>query len=265
MDITALLAQYNERKLKNLVISHDDSPSIHCYCRVSTKQQRDHGHSIDAQKAEIETYVTANNIKGIVKWYVDSAVSGKDMKNREQFNLMRDSLRKGDTLIAYSLSRLGRNTKEILIFTDELKEKGIVVILLKDKIDTSTATGVAMFSMLAVMSTLERDLAIERSKTVIDNRIKEGFSVGKPPFGFKTDKETKKLIPNADEQYVISEISGWIQDDPRIKDAEITRRLQSRMDAGEIKMRNSKRVYQTYINKIITRNNLRELIATHNV
>ena len=261
MDITERLARYNEIKSKTALSTPDTSPSIHCYCRVSTKQQRDHGHSIDAQKAEIEKYITDNDIKGIVRWYVDSAVSGKDMKNREQFNNMREDLHKGDTLISYSLSRLGRNTKEILIFSDELKEKGIILVLLKDKIDTSTATGAAMFSMLAVMSTLERDLAIERSKTVIDNRMKEGYTVGKPPFGFKTDKETKKLIPDDNEQHVITLIAGWIQDDLRIKDAEITRRLQSRMDMGEIKIRNSKRVYQTYVNKIIKRNNLRELVA----
>ena len=80
MDIIERLAKYNEIKMKTLVNLPDNSPSIHCYCRVSTKQQRDHGHSIDAQKAEIEKYITAENIKARIKSYVDSAVSGKDMK-----------------------------------------------------------------------------------------------------------------------------------------------------------------------------------------
>lgn len=261
LDVKQLVEQYNKDKL--IKLTSDPSPptkTIHCYCRVSTKQQRDYGHSIEAQRSAIQKYITDNNLDGDVKWYSDAGISGTDFKTREQFNAMRSSVIRGDVVISYSLSRLGRHTKDILVFTDELSEKGVELVLLQDKVDTSTATGKAFYSMLAVMGTLERDLSIERSKTVIDSRKKEGYTVGKPPFGFDADKTTKKLIINEDEVKVISLIAGWIHDNPSIKDAEIVRKLQSLMDMGEIKIRNCKRVYQSYIHKIIVRNNLRCVI-----
>lgn len=237
--------------------------TIHCYCRVSTAQQLEQGHSIDAQRQEILKTINNNNLTGDIQWYVDEALSGKNMTHRPDFTRMREAVKSGDTIISYSLSRLGRDTKDILVFMDEMRERNVNVIVIADKIDLSTASGKAMCGMIAVFSTLERDLAVERSKNVLEDRKNKGYVTGRIPFGFKTEeviidgRKQKKLIEDEDEQDVINFVSSLICDDPKIKDAEITRRLRAEVVAGNKKIRNSKDVYQSFVRKLIKNNNLR--------
>src|SRR5689334_2090760 len=87
---------------------------ILCYKRVSTTKQVEEGHSLEAQHKYIEEYITNNKLVGHVEFFQDQAISGKDMKNRPDFQRMKDTMRKGDTIVSYSLSRLGRNTREML-------------------------------------------------------------------------------------------------------------------------------------------------------
>lgn len=254
-------AKYYEKHQRETPITN--THSIHCYCRVSTHKQLKEGHSIDAQKDIIIKCINDNNITGNIIWYVDEALSGKNMTHRPDFTRMRESVQNGDTIITYSMSRLGRDTKDILIFMDEMREKNVNIVCIKDKIDLSSASGKAMCTMMAAFATLERDLAVERSRTVLEDRKNKGYVTGRIPFGYRTEsvvvdgKTQKKLVEDPDEQEVINFISVLIVEDPRIKDAEITRRLKSEVSAGRLKMRNSKDVYQAAVNRIIKANNLR--------
>lgn len=256
--------KYYEKHKKE--IPNVPTRSIHCYCRVSTTKQVEDGHSIDAQKQELIKCVNDNNIQGTIIWYIDEALSGKNMIDRPDFNRMIAAANSGDTIVTYSMSRLGRDTKDILTFMDEMHKKNINIVCIKDKIDLSTASGKAMCTMMAAFATLERDLAVERSRTVLEDRKNKGYVTGRVPFGYRSEseiingKKQKKLVEDPDEQDVINFISVLIGEDPKIKDAEITRRLKSEVLAGRLKMRNSKDVYQSFVSRIIKTNNLRDII-----
>jgi len=264
MNVVERIAQYSA--LEGKTFTHETrspGPHILAYVRVSTKYQVKEGHSIEAQRQIISNYISMNKLQGTLKFYEDHAISGKDMKNRPNFQSMINFMRKGDTIISYSLSRLGRNTQEILNFADKLEKSKINLIVIDTKIDTSNAAGRLFFTMMAAMGQFEREQVSERTKAVMNHRKDEGYLVTRPPFGYAADPKTKKLVPVEEEQKVITLIIGMIYENSDIKDSEITKLLQNKLESGEITMRKSKRVYQSAVRNIITRHNIRNLVEQY--
>lgn len=261
VDVITRLAQYSILEGKS---PHNynrlPGPHILAYVRVSTKHQVKEGHSIEAQRQIINNHIQIYKLIGHLKFYEDHAISGKDMKNRPGFQEMVSYMRSGDIIISYSLSRLGRNTQEILNFADKLEREKINLVIIDTKIDTSNAAGKLFFTMMAAMGQFEREQVSERTKAVMNHRKEGGFLVTRPPFGYTVNKETKKLVPLDEEQKVVTLIVGLIFENPDIKDSQITKILQARFIAGEITWRDSKRVYQTAVRNVIKRHNIRELV-----
>ena len=124
--------------------------SILSYARVSTAEQ-----SLDRQRDEL----TAAGAEMI---YSDIG-SGKKGAARPQWDELLRSLRKGDTLMVTELSRLGRSTSQLSALADDLKERGVALRILNLGIDTSTPAGKLVYSIIAAVSEMERDLLIERT------------------------------------------------------------------------------------------------------
>lgn len=96
------------------------------------------------------------------KLFVDKA-SGKNME-RPQLKEMLGFVRKGDVLIVESISRLARNTRDLLIIIDELNKKEVQFISLKENIDTKTPSGKFMLTVFGAISELERSYILQRQK-----------------------------------------------------------------------------------------------------
>jgi putative DNA-invertase from lambdoid prophage Rac len=97
--------------------------TIYSYLRVSTNQQ-----SVDMQREAIAR-------KGVVIEdgceYIDHGLSGSlAALDREGFKALCSSLSSGDTVYIYSLSRLGRNTANVLSTVDMLDSMGFLLSLL---------------------------------------------------------------------------------------------------------------------------------------
>lgn len=109
-------------------------------------------------------------------------ISGRDM-NRPQLNAMLDYVREGDKVYIESYSRLGRNTRDLLNIIQELQDKGVTVVSLKENFDTSTPEGTAMMTMMALIAQFERDIIKERQR--------EGIAIAKKEGKFKKPKIPK--------------------------------------------------------------------------
>ena len=72
----------------------------------------------------------------VEKVFVDKA-SGKNI-DRKDFKAMMAFVREGDTVIVESISRIARNTRDLLSIISELTEKGVEFVSLKESIDTTT-------------------------------------------------------------------------------------------------------------------------------
>lgn len=81
--------------------------------------------------------------------------------------------------IVYSFSRFARSTTHLLNALQVFKKKGVQFVSLTEKIDTNTAVGVAIFSILASISQLERDLIADRVKIGLANARAKGKLIGR--------------------------------------------------------------------------------------
>ena len=111
------------------------------YVRVSTVEQND-----ERQKEALEKY-------NIDKWFVEK-VSGKDT-NRIKLREMLDYCREGDTIYVHDFSRLARSTKDLLSIVELLEEKKVHLVSNKENLDSNTATGKLMLTMIAAIAEFE--------------------------------------------------------------------------------------------------------------
>ena len=141
------------------------------YIRVSTVEQHE-----DRQVKDL-----TENAK-VSKVFIDK-LSGKDT-NRPQLNAMLDYVREGDTVVVSEYSRLARSTKDLLNIIDTLENKGVTVISMKEKLDTSTPDGEFMLTVLAGVATLERKLMLQRQR--------EGIAIAKANGKYKGRQSKQK-------------------------------------------------------------------------
>ena len=130
------------------------------YVRVSTVEQNEARQLEALKKYDIE------------KWYTEK-VSGKDT-NRPKLQEMLDFVREGDTVYIHDFSRLARSTKDLLEILEELTAKGVTLISNKENLDTGTATGKLMLTVIAAINEFERQNLLERQKEGIEIAKREG-------------------------------------------------------------------------------------------
>jgi DNA invertase Pin-like site-specific DNA recombinase len=84
-----------------------------------------------------------------------------------------------DSVVVYSFSRFARSTTHLLNALQIFKDHNVAFVSLTEKIDTSTPVGVAVFSILAAISQLERDLIAERVRAGLANARAKGKLIGR--------------------------------------------------------------------------------------
>lgn len=147
------------------------------YVRVSTVDQNEARQMESLKQFAIE------------RWYVEK-VSAKDT-NRPKLQEMIDFARDGDTVYVHDFSRLARSTKDLLTLVETLKNKGITLVSVKEQIDTSTATGKLMLTLIAAINEFERANMLERQR--------EGIAIAKRNGKYKGRRP--KEVKNFDEYY----------------------------------------------------------------
>lgn len=103
--------------------------------------------------------------------------------DRPEFQRVLSALREGDTLVVESFSRLSRSTKDLLEIAEKLTQMGVNLISLKEQLDTTTATGKMMLTMLSALSQFERDIIAERTKEGLKAARARGRKGGRKPVG----------------------------------------------------------------------------------
>jgi len=147
------------------------------YIRVSTIDQNESRQIEGLKKFDIE------------KVFMEK-VSAKDT-NRPELQKALDFVREGDTLYVHDFSRLARSTRDLLDIVDILDKKGVNLVSNKENIDTHTASGKLMITMIAAINEFERSNLLERQR--------EGIAIAKSKGLYKGRKEVK--IDNFNEHY----------------------------------------------------------------
>lgn len=156
------------------------------YVRVSTEEQAGQGHSLGMQPEQIRQWCALYGIE-LVDIIVDAGVSGgKALQNRAGGKEVLRRLRAGeaDVLVVYRLDRLFRNAQHGLNFVrDELHACGAALQSITEKLDTTTAVGRFVLTMLMGAAEYERDLVSERNKAVATRLRLSGRVYTHVPFG----------------------------------------------------------------------------------
>lgn len=118
--------------------------------------------------------------------FIDKA-SGKNAE-RPSLKEMLGFVREGDIVMVESISRLARNTRDLLRIVAELNEKKVQFKSLKENIDTSTPTGRFTLTIFGALAELERENINSNQKEGIAIAKRLGKYKGRPPKKIDVDK-----------------------------------------------------------------------------
>jgi len=178
------------------------SDRVALYCRVSTITQ-----TTENQKMRLLQYTTDHKLKYDLYEETESS-----RKTRPVKQLLMQKLRKGEYtgVIIYKLDRWARSSRELILDTTELIEKGISFISVSDNLDFSTAAGKFFFHLLSAFSEFERELIRERTIQGLIRTKQQGTQLGRP-VGAKDSKSRKTsgyIIREANKRKSADEMKG---------------------------------------------------------
>ena len=144
------------------------------YARVSTNDQ-----TCDNQLIELRRYVEARRWSAVE--YVDEGVSGSKERRPALDQLLKDARRrKFDVVICWSLDRMGRSLKHLVVLLDDLHALGVSFISIREGLDWTTPTGRLQAQLLAMIAEFERSRIQERVRAGLQRARAQGRRLGRP-------------------------------------------------------------------------------------
>jgi len=127
---------------------------------------------------------------------------------------MLRTLVEGDAqhIVALKLDRLFRSTEDALHWTQEFERKGWTLHLTDmggQNLNTGTAMGRMMLTLLASFAEFEKNLIAERTATALEHKKRNGKVYGHAPYGFSVSDTGKDLVPNDSEQRTLKYVFQW--------------------------------------------------------
>lgn len=147
------------------------------YARVSSN-----GQSLDSQTDRLNKY-------GCAKTFSEKYTG--TTSDRQQLKSALEYVREGDALVVTKLDRLARSAVDLGKIAQELERKKVDLVVLDQNIDTTTAAGKLMFTMIGAFAEFERDLIRERCQEGIDKAKAKGVKFGRKPK--LSEKQVKAL------------------------------------------------------------------------
>lgn len=228
--MSSLKAAYKKKVELNIVPNVGLLPGqkyAFLYTRVSLildKDQKKNGesNSLVQQDTQLTDYCQNNNLI-ILDKYSDPSIGGATIKKRPGLIKMLEELKRGIVVVVSTVSRLSRNTEDLLYINRTIMEKGAELIILDLPVPASTPMGEMMLSLLGSLVTMERKQNnIKISQTMLSMK-KEGTLITRPKYGYRL--VDKKYVEDEDEQKVINAVRILLDDDPDISTNAIIRAL----------------------------------------
>ena len=165
------------------------------YIRVSTLDQAEHGVSLDAQEQRLTAYAVACGLS-VVAVLREEAISGtvplaERPEGRKLVELVTTG--KASHVVALKLDRLFRSAVDALQTTAEWDRKDVALHLVDmggQSLNTGSAMGRMMLTMMAGFAQFERDLTAERTKAALAHKKSTNAAYSPTPFGKIREGET---------------------------------------------------------------------------
>ena len=151
------------------------------------------GESIENQVEMCRQYIFSkfNNVSdNNINVYEDEGFSGKNTA-RPQFQKMINDIRQKqiNCVVCYRLDRISRSVSDFSSLIEELSDRNVSFISIKEEFDTSTPMGKAMMYIASVFAQLERETLAERVRDNMLMLARSGrWLGGTTPMGFTSEK-----------------------------------------------------------------------------
>lgn len=118
---------------------------------------------------------------------------GKRRYRRSQLSDMLGKLRAGDSLVVWRLDRLGKTSKQMIVFAEDFHARGIHFVSIKEKIDTSFEQGQHFIKMMCELGRMEREIIGERTRVGKQQAIMAGKTAGRKPVSKELSEMATKM------------------------------------------------------------------------
>ena len=182
------------------------------YIRVSTTDQAEHGVSLDAQAERLSAYAVACGLE-VAAVVREEGVSGTvPLADRPQGARVAEMVSSGKVrhVVALKLDRLFRSAVDALSVTAQWDKSGIALHLVDmggQSLNTGSAMGRMVLTMMAGFAQFERDLTAERTTAALAHKKRNGQAYSPTPYG--KDRSGDALTVNEEETATIRAIRTW--------------------------------------------------------
>src|SRR3954463_2770787 len=152
------------------------------YTRVSTREQAEDGHGLDAQRAQLTAQATARGWE-IVAFCEDKGLSGASMEGRNELAraILMVETGEADALMATKIDRVSRSVRDFADLVDRAQAGKWNLVVLDLGLDLSTPMGEFAAHILCAAAQLERRMIGQRTKDGLAAAKAKGVRVGRPP------------------------------------------------------------------------------------
>lgn len=147
------------------------------YLRVSTTDQ----HAAN-QERDLRAMADRAGWE-VVAIYKDEGISGSKGRDRRpalDALLKAATRREFDMVASWAVDRLARSVMHLATIINDLRSVGIDLFLMKQGVDTSTASGRMVANVFASIAEWEREMIIDRVKSGMARAKSQGKRLGKP-------------------------------------------------------------------------------------
>lgn len=158
---------------------------VAAYVRVSRESER-LTHSFSAQVSHYNHLISFTPGWEYAGVYSDYAASGTSTTRRDEFKEMITTALGGgiDIILTKSISRFARNTVDLLETVRELSAAGVSVRFEREQIDTATAEGEILLTLLASFAQAESESISQNAKWGIRKKYADGGLHSRQPYGY---------------------------------------------------------------------------------
>jgi len=182
---------------------------IAIYCRVSTdKQASKEDSSLDTQRDRLVRYVEDKQRAGQNWQLTDTFVEGEDKDGKRRgfsgknldrpgFSQLMEKVRGHlvDVVVFTKMDRISRNVIDFLTLVEEFERHEVRLVSLKEEINTASASGRVMTTIMIALAQFEREQISERTREKMAWRATKGLPVGPPPLGYEMHEKRYRPLP----------------------------------------------------------------------
>ena len=167
------------------------------YVRRSTDDEHQ-PYSIEAQDTRLTAYIGSQPGWRQAARFADDASGATTARPGLKRALAAARADVIDVLLVYRVDRLTRSLRDLVTLLDDLDHAGVVFRSATEPFDTATAMGRMLVQMLGMFAQFERDTIIDRVIAGMERKAAAGkWKGGRRPLGYRVDKATSILVPEA--------------------------------------------------------------------